>query len=60
MEDIESPDNIKENRHCVESEETAGQRIEQVQKLKEQVRERGLKFEVYLEEKIKNRTEPVV
>ena len=38
----------KNNRHWVESQESARQRIEQVKSLQEQARKGGLKFETYL------------
>ena len=38
----------KENKHWVETEQTANQRIEQARSLKEQAKKGGLKFETYL------------
>ncbi len=38
----------QDNRHWVESEETARQRVEQVKSLKEQACKGGLRFEAYL------------
>ncbi len=48
MKDKENPNTPPQNIHDLETEKTAKLRIEQVQKIKKQVSQGGLRFEVYL------------